>query len=332
MATTLAEDFARRRVEYWQTRSAVDRAERAGRVGPRNPIASNVNYGCAREMYLSVTRPMDRPDPDSDAQERMKNGNVAAQAARRDLEDMGYEVIQTESPMEPFRNRDGKVVYTGRVDFKIVWAGHKVPVEAKECSVFVFEAVQRYEDLERFWWTRKYKGQILLYMLQNNEPAGVLLLTCQGRKRMIDVVLEDRLDDAEQALALGEEVVAAVEANKPPPYTQDPTVCRHCWAFGLACQPPIEEQGAVMLDAEGELYALLAERADAEAAHRRYEYADKRAKDLIKAAAIDRGICGEYAIAVTEVPVKEYTVKARVDRRIAIARVAPGAAADQEVA
>jgi len=330
--STLVEDFNRRRIDYWSKRSAVERAEREKRTSPRNPIASNVNYDCAREMFLGVTRPLDKPDPDPDSQERMKNGNVAAAAARRELEDMGYQVIETEGPMEPFRNRAGTVVYTGRVDFKITHEGRKVPVEAKEVSVFVFDAVDRYEDLERFWWTRKYKGQILVYMLQNNEPRGVLLLTCQGRKHMIDVVLEDRLEDAERALALGEEVVAAVESGTPPPYTKDPTACRHCWAFGIACNPPIEEQGAALLDPSGELYEQLIIRAEAEAAHRLYEAADKRAKELIKAAGIEKGICGDFAIAITERPVKAETKlrAARVDRIVKIVRA--GAAVNQEVA
>jgi len=73
------------------------------------------------------------------------------------------------------------------------------------------------------------------------------------------------------------------------------------------------------------------ERADAEDAHRRYESADRRVKELVKAAGIDKGICGDFAISVTERNVRGYEVKARTDRVVKIVR-AVGAAARQEVA
>lgn len=309
-ALSFLEHYRTRRVSYYADRAAKRRAEQEARVSPRNPVASSINLDCTREMYLRIAAWSAMPDFDADAQERMDNGDVAAKAAANDLRAMGYDLVETEGPMQPFRRAgDGKVIYTGRLDFKLVHGGTKIPVEVKDVGQHVFEAVDTFGDLERYFWTRKYQCQILVYCLQNNEPEGLLLLVCQGRKKWLPVVLEEHLDLAEAALRAGEEVVAAVEAKAAPAFTKDPTACRRCWAFGRACQPPVEEQGAAILESP-ELYQALVERADNEAAHRRYEAADKRAKSLLKAAGVEAGICGDFGIVGKKRHRKGFTVEA----------------------
>lgn len=342
-AHKLIEDYQKRRVAYFETAAAKRRAQDEARVSPRNPIASNVNFDCAREMFLGITAWQKRPALSVESQERMADGDVASAAAQQRLRDMGYQVVETEGPMQPFRNRAGKVVYTGRIDCKVVFGGHKIPAEIKDPGEYVYEAIDAYEDLDRFWWTRKWKGQILVYLLQNNEPSGVLILYCQGRMKMVAIVLEEHLDDAETALVLGESVVAAVESGTPPPFATDATVCRKCWAFGRACNPPLEEQGAAMLDQDSELYEQLVIAAETEEAHRRYEAARKRRNEILKAIVpaaafaaarakdtFYRAICGEFAIALVKKARKGYVVKDTEYQEAEVVKVAK--AADQEVA
>ena len=332
-AMQFLEHYRERRVAFYADRTAKRRAEAEARVSPRNPTASQINLDCEREMYHRIVDWSVMPDFGADAQERMDNGNIAAAAVANDLRAMGYQVVETEGPMQPFRRAaDGKVIYTGRLDFKLDFGGRKIPVEVKDANQNVFQRVEAFGDLARWWWTRKYQCQVLVYCLQNNEPEGLLLLTCQGRKKFLPVILEEHLELAEAALRAGEAVVAAVEAGTPPPFTKDPTVCRHCDFFGRACNPPVEYQGAAMLDSDGELHALLTERAEAEAAHRTYEAADKRAKEIIKATGVDMAICGDFAISIKEIHVKAEAKPrpARVDRRITIVRAE--AAAAEEVA
>lgn len=331
--SSFIEHFNRRRIEFWQTEAAKRRAQDAARTSPRNPVASNVNYDCQREMYHAIVNWDARPDPAPAVQELMRNGNVASKAARLLLEEMGYTLIETEGPIEPFRNKAGRIVYTGRIDYILVLDGQKIPLEAKDVDSFMFERLSTYEDLEHYRWTRKWRGQILLYLLQKNQPEGAVLLHSRGRLKLIPVILEERLQDAERALQIGEEVEAAVRAKTPPPFTKDPTICRGCWAFGRVCNPPIEEQGAAVLEPDGELYEVLTVRAETEEAHRRYEAADKRSKEIVKAAKVERAICGEYAITVSERQVKAETKlrPARIDKIVKIVR-AGAAAADQEVA
>lgn len=312
--------FNRRRVEFWATEAAKRRAQDAARTSPRNPVASNVNYDCQREMYHAIVDWQARPDPEPGRQELMHNGNVASKNARLLLEEMGYEIIETEGPIEPFRNKAGQIIYTGRIDYILVLDGQRIPLEAKDVESYMFEKLSSYDDLERYPWTRKWRGQILVYLLQKNQPEGAILLHSRGRLKPIPVLLEDHLEDAERALQIGEQVAAAVLAKTPPPFAKDPTICRGCWAYGRVCQPPIEEQGAAILDESGELYEQLVIRAENENAHRLYEGADKRAKELLKAAGVDKAICGEFAISIADRQVKEYTVKARVDRIVKIVR------------
>lgn len=349
-----------RRVRYYADRAAERRSEAENRASPRNPTASTINLDCRREMYHRIVDWAAMPDFGADAQERMDNGDVAAKAAANDLRAMGYEVIETESPMQPFRRgADGKVIITGRLDFKIAFGGPalfdetglltapahitKIPVEVKDVNQNVFQHVDTFEDLARWWWTRKYQSQILIYLLQNNEPEGLLLAVCQGRKKWLPVILEDHLELAEESLAAAELTVQDVEAGAPPPYTTDPTACRRCWAFGRVCNPPIDHQGAALLDEAGELHEVLQIEAETAEAHRRYEAAKKRRVEILKAIVpadlftaakpkeiFFRGICGEFAIAIKKLARKGYEVKACEYQQAEIVRAE--AAAKEEVA
>ena len=329
-ALKFLEDYRETRVHYFAKRAAVRRSEGEARVSQRNPVASSINLDCQREMYHRIVDWSAMPDFDADTQERMDNGNVAAAAAAADLRVMGYTLVETEGPMQPFRRAgDGKVIYTGRLDFKIDFGGRRVPVEVKDVNLHVFEAVDTFADLERWFWTRRYQCQILVYCLQNNEPEGLLLLVCQGRKKFLPVILEEHLDLAEAALKAGEVVVTAVEKKAPPAFTKDPTACRRCWAFGTVCQPPIEEQGAAILESP-ELYQALVERAENEAAHRTYEAADKRAKAMLKASGVETGICGDFGIIGKKRHRKGFVVEATDYVQFEIVRAA--AAGAKEVA
>lgn len=337
------EHYRARRVAFYADRAAKRRAEQEARVSPRNPVASSINLDCEREMYNRIVNWRAMPDFDPDTQERMDNGDVASKAAANDLRAMGYSVVETEGPMQPFRRaKDGKVIYTGRLDFKIDHGGRKIPVEVKDVGQYIFEAVERFADLERWFWTRKYQCQILVYCLQNNEPEGLLLLVCQGRKKWLPVVLEEHLELAEAALQAGENVVASVEAGAPPAFTKDPTACRRCWAFGTVCQPPIIEQGAVVFDETGELHELFLIEEETKEAHRRYETAHKRRNEILRALAADefktarpretffRGMCGFFAIAITKRFRKGYVVADLEYQQAEIIRA--GTAAAEEVA
>ncbi|HKQ97123.1 MAG TPA: hypothetical protein VJV75_04540 [Candidatus Polarisedimenticolia bacterium] len=341
-ALKFLEDYRQTRVHYFAKRAAIRRSDNEARVSPRNPVASSINLDCQREMYHRIVDWSAMPDFDADTQERMDNGNVAAKAAADDLRAMGYTLVETEGPMQPFRRAgDGKVIYTGRLDFKIDFE-RRIPVEVKDVNQHVFESVDTFADLERWFWTRKYQCQVLIYCLQNNEPEGLVLLTCQGRKKFLPVILEDHLELAEAALKAGEEVVAAVEKGKPPAFTKDPTACRRCWAFGRICQPPIEEQGAVIFDETGELHQLLQVEEETREAHRKHEAAKKRRNEILKAITADSfagakprdtffaGICGLFAISIKKLARKGYVVAATEYQQAEIVKA--GAAGAKEVA
>lgn len=314
------EHYQQRRVEFWQKKAETRRNASRARTTPRNPVASDLN-DCEREMYLSIKHPDARPDPDVDSQERMSTGDVASKVVRLRFEEMGYTVIETEGPIDPHRH-DGRVTMTGRLDFIVVFQGQKIPVEVKDVSEWAFESTQTYEDLDRHPWTRKWRRQALAYCLQKGAEQGVIALHHRGNVHLIGFVLLDHADDAEDALARAETVSAAVAHDVAPPFTKDPTLCRGCWAFGIVCQPPVEEQGPVVLDETGELHELLLIEAETAEAARRHEAAKKRRNAILKAltaepfAAAKPGtlfftaICGLFGIAIKKLARKGYTVAA----------------------
>jgi hypothetical protein len=333
--------YEQRRVEFWQKEAEKRRNASAARTSPRNPVASDLN-DCEREMYLAIKHPEARPDPDPDAQERMSTGDVASKAVRQRFEAMGYTVVETEGPIDPHR-RAGQVALTGRLDFIVVFEGQRIPVEVKDVSEWMFEQLATYDDLDRYAWTRKWRRQALAYCLQKGAEQGVVALHHRGNVHLIDFVLLDHMEDAEDALARAEHVALAAGKGEPPPFTKDPSLCRGCWAFGRICQPPIEEQGAAVLEEDSELHELLLIEAETAEAARRHEGARKRRNEILKAITAERfslakagelfftAICGTFGIAVTKRGRKAYSVAASEYQQAEVIR-ASAAEAGKEVA
>jgi hypothetical protein len=47
--------------------------------------------------------------------------------------------------------------------------------DIKTCSPHVFDSMNSFEDLEKYPWTKKYRGQLYIYMLGMNIDKGCLI-------------------------------------------------------------------------------------------------------------------------------------------------------------
>lgn len=313
--------YDRRRLHFDQEIEKRESRER-NRVTPRNPIASNINRECPREMVLAMQHPVEKVVRDHDRLERFEDAIDVAKRVRRELENYGFDVKDVETAVPAVRGRKGEVLLTGVIDFVVRFDGQDYPVEVKAPHPLMFEKLRTLEEFDHRGWTRKWVDQLLGYLYARGLQKGFLLIVALGAKRWIEVDLEDEtlLERAESALKLAEYVAKANAEGWLPDYAKNSDVCRGCWALGTVCQPPISEQAAKQIDDE-EFYALARRAEEIKAFHSEYESIWKFLSKTIRETGSERVSCRDVFFTVTERHVKEYTVAARVDRIVKMRRV-----------
>jgi len=330
VAHVVVEEFEKRRAFHFDREIAKREARERNRATERNPIASNINRACVREMVLAMKHPVTKIIRDHDRLERFEDAIEVSKRCRRDLEDLGFEVTDVEASITPIRGRKGNVVLTGIVDFVIRHGGKRYAVEVKSPHPLIFEKLDTIEDFDQFWWTKKWIDQIIAYLYASGTEEGFILLYALGAKKWIHVDLNDSalLERAESALQIVEKAADAHRSGYLPGFAKDPNDCRSCWAFGTVCQPPIEEQAAGVID-DGEFYAMATRTEEIKPYHSEYEGLWKKVREIVKATKSVRVICRDLAFTVTEKPVKAEAVPraARVDRIVKMFRAG---AKDQE--
>lgn len=325
----LIDDIMAARAKHYERDNRLRREFNERRTTPRNPIASDVNAECPREMYHGIVDWKDRADPPLHRAARMDAGKMDELRVKSMLLAWGFEVALDQAPVV-VRDRKGRKAYTGKIDGVICTNGGGaaagIPYETKAYHPSLHGRIDTVEDFALSEWTRRAPRQLLMYLLAEGKTDGLFILYCLGDVKLIPIVLEDHMADAERFLSLAEGVLDAVEKGKPPAYAKDPITCRHCWAFGTACNPPLEEQGAVIWN-DPETVQLLDVCHQTKAARDAYNSAWDEVKLKARATKKDRLIIGRYAVTVTDRNVKgreqpAKTIPPRVDRIVKMARAA----------
>jgi len=280
------------------------------------PVASDIEpTSCLRRQVLEIVAWQAKEPFSPEAQERMDWGDEAERAGLTLLtEKLRLRVIRQQDMFELRHRKTGELVLRGKFDgiVEMVGAdGRRVRslLEIKKVGPWVMDKLTTAADFTHYWWTRKYLSQMQAYLIGEGLEWGVFLVTDGSRWAFLPVALD--YEHAEAVWAHAEAVVDAVRAYREserrsstgtelPPFTEDREQCRHCGFFGRGCNPPLVELGADLLT-DPQLEADLRLREESKDAHRQYEAADKRVKDLLKPAAeagLTRAICGDFVIEV----------------------------------
>lgn len=112
--------------------------------------------------------------------------------------------------------------------------------DIKTCSPNIYPSLNNYDDLARYRWTRKYRGQLMLYALGNNLDNCVIILVNKNNLfEMKEIWFDLDYDYAEGLLKKADEVNKAIVNEEPPPKINDPDICPNC-RFAHICLPNYE--------------------------------------------------------------------------------------------
>lgn len=112
-------------------------------------------------------------------------------------------------------------------------------LDIKTCSQNTYPNFTDLESLDRYAWSRKYKGQLTLYALGSNMEHCSILFVNKGniyQQKIVDFPLN--LAYAEELLEKAEQINKCIKNNTPPEKINRPDLCEDCW-FNAVCLPEL---------------------------------------------------------------------------------------------
>ena len=245
----------------------------------RSNWASKMGHSCERYLY-HLRHDWDQAE-DKDWKGVGILGNLLADWWVRDMSAKGFSIIHEQLALSDEMVK--KYNIGGRIDCRISWRGGRpLLAEIKTMKENYYDAINSYEDMvdSEAEWIRGYPAQIQLYLLSQDEEAGLFVLINKSTLewKVIPVYLD--FPYCEWILQRADKVNKANNAGEPPariPYGQ---TCRRC-EFKTICLPDIINEGLDLIDNE-HLEAILKERDTLEADADRWLELDKEAKEIAK--------------------------------------------------
>jgi len=181
-------------------------------------------------------------------------------------------------------------------------------VDVKTMSGNIWPRVKTYDDLARYPWTRKYRGQVMLYALAHNvEMCYLLLVNKQNLYQIRLLAFPLDLAYCEGLLTKAKAINDAIVAGEAPDGIDDPDVCPKCQFYSF-CAPDITTGGNLIVSDNEELEAVL-ERLDelSPAATEYGELEDLRDKMLVEGQDV---ACGRFLVTWKELTVNRKAAEA----------------------
>ncbi len=184
-------------------------------------------------------------------------------------------------------------------------------VDIKTMSPNVYRQIETYQDLSRYPWTRRYRGQVMLYALAHNLETGYLLLV--NKQNLFDMKLicfPLDMTYCEGLLQRAKAVNEAVETETAPEGVNDPDICPDC-PFYSFCAPDMTTGGNLIMSDNDELEAILDRLEALQPTAKEYSALEKERDDMLTKG--QNIVCGKYIITWKEITVNRKASEARVD-------------------
>jgi len=167
-------------------------------------------------------------------------------------------------------------------------------VDIKTVNPNIYQTLTDYQSLGRYFWTKKWRGQLMLYSLAHNLGRCFLLLV--NKTNLYDMRLLDfEVDMAycDELLAKAKAVNKAIKTDTPPPQINNANECQRCSFFAF-CSPNLKSTGDLKMIENNELAVILDRLSELETAAD--EYADlEKQRDALLSKGQDV-ICGNWMV------------------------------------
>ena len=276
-------------------------------------------HDCDRHNFYSMTEGDQRTRWDSFVQAKLDAGREWESITKRELAAIGYEPMLSGETVE-IKGKDGKILARGRTDCSLrrINGDHRAklyPVEMKQMQTHMWGAINKWQDLLKNPWTRKYVRQLMLYMYGKGIEEGLFHLgDFQGHWKLIPVVLD--YDFVEDAISKIERATKAKEDGITPdriPF--DNSLCGMC-NFAHVCIPDIKSIGIAEIGNETTA-ALLERREKLSEASKEYTKIDKTIRELFAEITDGTYKIGNFVITRKGISKKKYDVPDAVKEQYA---------------
>lgn len=241
---------------------------------------------CLRKLYYKRANWADAEPIDDGLQGIFETGNVLEPVIERIVSEVGHaadppwRIVGAQTPTNDQFLKDHNI--SGKIDGFLQrenpttgkWETLGV-VDIKTMSPNVYRGIKGYQSLTKYPWTRKYRGQLMLYALAHNVERCYLLLV--NKQNLYDMRLIDfdiDMDYCERLIQKADAVSEAVEKGEPPAKINDPDTCERC-EYRSLCMPEYQLGSDMEISDNEELEGILERLAE-------LEPVEKEIKDLKK--------------------------------------------------
>ena len=167
-------------------------------------------------------------------------------------------------------------------------------IDKKTAHPSIFAGLSDYDSLVKYPWTKKYRGQLMLYALGNNLERCFLLFVNKSnlyQMKLIEFPLD--MEYAEGLLQKADRINKAIESKIPPLKLNDPDECPKC-QFAHICMPEYSAGGELQISDDKELEAVLLRLQELSPAEKEISDLEK-ARDVLLTKGTDT-ICGQFMV------------------------------------
>lgn len=251
---------------------------------------SQLDEPCLRKLYYNRTAWDKATDVEDSLQGIFETGNVLEPVIERIVSEIGqlsepqFRIVGTQTATDDDLLKEYQI--SGTIDGFLQikendrWQTKGV-VDIKTMSPNIYPAINSYDDLLRYPWTAKYRGQLMLYALAHNIDHCYILCvnkTNLYQMKFIDFDLE--MEYCDRLLAKAKKVNEAIKADKPPEGINDPDQCPKCKFFSHCC-PDIETKGNLQVSDNTELEGIFERLAELEPAAKQYKNLKKSRDNIL---------------------------------------------------
>ena len=293
----------------------------------KNNNASQIGFPCLRFQVMRRLLWDKKPPPSLNLQYVFDEGKDQEFLILRDLRALGQEKgFEVEANAQYFEDKKARI--TGKQDSWIRYKGYIFPIEVKSMSPHTWDGVNTVDDFQKWLWSKKYPGQLTMYLLLTGQEFGLFVLKnkVSGRFKFLPFRLD--FEYAEKLLKLAEKANEWVDRGEIPPLEErgeevEAEDCLRC-DFFQECLPDIEVKKKLeFLDAEDEpaTVSMLERYEKLKPMKSEFEKLDKAIS--VRFSGIIEAVVGPFMISGKEVKRKGYVVEDSTYWQKKVSRLVP---------